>query len=69
MTRHHLFRHKSRKLTEQDAVEIQILLLQGMLQHEIAALYGVNQGRISEIKTGKRFPGSKEKAMRQLGLI
>ncbi len=69
MTRHHLFRHKSRRLTEKDAVEIHILLEQGMLQHEIAALYGVNQGRISEIKNGKRFPGSKEKAMRQLGLI
>ena len=59
----------SRKLTEEDAIQIWILLLQGMHQHKIAALYGVNQGRISEIKTGKRFPGAKMKAMRQLGLI
>ncbi len=69
MTNLHRFRRKSRKLTEEDAVQIWILLLQGLLQHEIAALFGCNQGRISEIKNGKRFPGSKEKAMRQLGLI
>lgn len=25
-------------------------------QHEIAAMFGLNQGRISEINTGKRFP-------------
>lgn len=58
----------SRKLTGKDAEHIWKLLLQGMHQHKIAALYGVNQGRISEIKTGKRFPGSKEKALRRLGL-
>ena len=31
----------------------------GMLQHEAAAVLGVNQGRISEVMTGKRFAGIK----------
>jgi predicted XRE-type DNA-binding protein len=29
----------------------------GLLQHEAAAILGVNQGRISEVMTGKRFGG------------
>lgn len=28
-----------------------------LLQHEIAALLGINQGRVSEVLTGKRFAG------------
>lgn len=55
------------KLTFNDAVRIWLLLWQGWKQHDIAALYGVNQGRISEIHTGKRFPGS-EAVARQLWL-
>lgn len=31
------------------------LLAAGMRQHEIAAKLGINQGRIGEIHTGKRF--------------
>ncbi len=27
----------------------------GLAQHQVAALLGVNQGRISEVITGKRF--------------
>jgi predicted XRE-type DNA-binding protein len=27
----------------------------GMLQHDVAALFGINQGRVSEIINGKRF--------------
>jgi len=27
-----------------------------LLQHEIAAKLGLNQGRVSEVLTGKRFP-------------
>jgi len=29
----------------------------GLLQHQAAAVLGVNQGRISEVMTGKRFAG------------
>jgi len=28
----------------------------GLLQHQAAAVLGVNQGRISEVMRGKRFP-------------
>jgi len=31
-------------------------------QHKIAAAYEVNQGRISEILSGKRFPAAKRLA-------
>lgn len=46
----------SRRLNLQDAVEVWKRKLAGHLQHHIAANFGVNQGRISEILTGKRFP-------------
>lgn len=29
----------------------------GLYNHQIAALFGINQGRVSEVLTGKRFPG------------
>lgn len=31
----------------------------GYHQHQAAAILGVNQGRISEVVNGKRFPGVK----------
>lgn len=43
------------KITSEIAAVIKKLLLQGYDQHDIAALLGVNQGRISEINTGKKF--------------
>jgi transcriptional regulator with XRE-family HTH domain len=45
----------SKHLTERDAALIKARLLNGEIQHEIAAELGVNQGRISEIRTGKKF--------------
>ncbi|WP_299139272.1 hypothetical protein [uncultured Tateyamaria sp.] len=51
-------RKPSPKLTFKDAVKIQRRLKQGEFQNRIAADYDVNPGRISEIKTGKTFPGS-----------
>jgi hypothetical protein len=41
-------------LSLEDVLEIKRRLLVGDYQHDIAATYGLNQGRISEIKTGKR---------------
>jgi predicted XRE-type DNA-binding protein len=32
-----------------------LVLVRGYLQHEAAAVFGINQGRVSEIMTGKRF--------------
>ena len=28
----------------------------GLFHHQIAAYFGINQGRVSEVMTGKRFP-------------
>ncbi|MBN8911504.1 MAG: hypothetical protein J0H65_05470 [Rhizobiales bacterium] len=45
-------------LTFDDAVQIHLLIWDGELQSRIAAKYDVNGGRISEVNTGKRHPGS-----------
>lgn len=42
------------KLTNEVIAEIRKLLREGWYQHDIAAKLGVNQGRISEVNTGKR---------------
>lgn len=47
----------AKHLTAQDIADIKVRLRQGDYQHHIAADYGLNQGRISEIKTGKRHNG------------
>ncbi|WP_074219641.1 hypothetical protein [Rhodovulum sp. ES.010] len=44
-----------KNLTAQDLADIKARLAQGEHQHRIAARYDLNQGRISEIATGKRF--------------
>jgi hypothetical protein len=44
-------------LTAQDAAIIKAMLLRGDRQHDIAAWFGVNGGRIAEIATGHRFAG------------
>ena len=46
----------SRTLTREDAEKVFNLAEQGLAQHQIAAILGCNQGRISEILNGKRFP-------------
>ena len=42
-------------LNEQDAALIKGMLRRGDRQHDIAAWFGVNGGRIAEIATGTRF--------------
>ena len=45
------------KLTPEVAAEIKKLAASTELfQHEIAALVKLNQGRVSEVLSGKRFP-------------
>ncbi len=49
---------KPSRPTAAQAAEIKWYLLNTqMKQHDIAAKYGINGGRVSEINTGKRFSG------------
>ncbi len=50
------------RLTFEDAVMIWKLKWQGWLQSRIAAHFDTNAGRVSEVLTGKRFPGSEQAA-------
>ncbi|MCV0382854.1 MAG: hypothetical protein K5799_05260 [Erythrobacter sp.] len=43
-------------LTAQDAALIRGMIERGDRHHDIAAFFGVNQGRIAEIKNGSRYP-------------
>lgn len=49
-------RRRSPEVSEEMAAIIKALLAQGMTQHDIAARFGINQGRVSEIHKGKRHP-------------
>ena len=49
-------RKRSPRLTQAMADQIHRLRDVGMMQHDIAARLGINQGRVSEVLTGKRFP-------------
>ena len=42
-------------LDEEDAAVVRGMLRRGDRQHDIAAWFGVNGGRIAEISTGSRF--------------
>jgi hypothetical protein len=37
---------------------ITLVKVYGLKQHQAAAILGLNQGRISEVITGKRYPGA-----------
>jgi transcriptional regulator with XRE-family HTH domain len=53
-------RKSSPQVTSEMAAHIKWLRnYRGWLQHDIAALFSINQGRVSEICTGKRFPDVK----------
>ena len=43
------------RLTDQDAAVAKAMLARGDRQHDIAAWFGVNGGRIAEIATGESF--------------
>lgn len=55
----------SRRLTLEDAVQVWFMLWDGWLQSRIAAYFDVNIGRISEVKTGKRFPEAYQIALQR----
>jgi hypothetical protein len=57
--RDHVVPHPARGTTSptfDDALKVHRLHINGWYQHEIAAKLGFNQGRISEVMTGKRHP-------------
>ena len=49
-------RAPSPPVTEELAAKIKRLLGEGLYQHQIASVLGINQGRVSEVNTGKRHP-------------
>jgi len=53
----------SRRLTLEDAIEIWRRRWLGEAQHVLAAAFGVNQGRIADVLSGRRFPEAKEIAL------
>ncbi|MFC4346652.1 hypothetical protein ACFO5Q_02180 [Kordiimonas lipolytica] len=54
------FRRRSNRMTTAKAALAKFLVMKlGLFQHQAAALLGVNQGRVSEVITGKRFKSVK----------
>ncbi|WP_315924265.1 hypothetical protein [Mesorhizobium sp. SP-1A] len=49
-------RRRSPKVSPEMAAKIKTMLAHGMAQHDIAARFGINQGRVSEVNNGKRHP-------------
>lgn len=45
-------------LNDETILEIRRRLRLGQFQHDIAADLGINQGRVSEVNTGKRRPSN-----------
>ncbi|MEQ8451626.1 MAG: hypothetical protein RIB97_18310 [Nitratireductor sp.] len=50
-------KRKSPPVTPEMASKIKALLDYGLSQQDIATIFRINQGRISEINTGMKFPG------------
>ena len=51
--------NRKRALLDDETIwEIRRRLAAGEYQHDIAADLGINQGRVSEVKTGKRRPAN-----------
>lgn len=55
-------RPSRRSPTFEQAIEVHRLLAQGLYQHEIASMFGWNQGRVSDVKNEITHFGSKTAA-------
>lgn len=53
------------RLTFEDAVIIQMRIMDGEFHSRIASDFDVNQGRISEVRNHKLHPGSYEEALKR----
>jgi hypothetical protein len=49
-------RSSGRRLSAEEAAKVKAMLQRGDRHHDIAAWFGVNQGRIAEVKSGYIFP-------------
>ncbi|GES43141.1 hypothetical protein RsS62_23930 [Rhizobium dioscoreae] len=58
-------KHTGYRLTLDDAVQVWLRSWNGEYQHEIAASFGVNQGRVNEVLKNKRHPGSEKLARKK----
>lgn len=59
-------RTPSRRMSLDVAVRIWVLHFEGHLNSRIAAVLDINQGRVSEVLNGKRFPEARGIAQRSL---
>lgn len=50
--------NSSRTITPDDARIIRALVDRGWAQHDVASLFGCNQGRVAEVIGGTRHPGA-----------
>lgn len=48
--------NSSRTITSDDASIIRALVESGWAQHDVASLFGCNQGRVAEVIGGQRHP-------------
>ena len=55
----------SKELTFEEAVEVHKMIHAGIIQSRIAAHFDVNNGRISEVNTGKIHKGSYDVALKK----
>ncbi|MCJ2128034.1 hypothetical protein [Methylobacterium sp. E-045] len=53
------------RLTFEEAVQVQLRLMNGEIYSRIAASYDVNQGRIADVKFGRLHLGSYAEAVRR----
>jgi hypothetical protein len=49
-------RRRSPPVTREMAARMKTMVASGMLQHDVAAAFGINQGRVSDVVNGKKFP-------------
>ena len=58
-------RHPCPKLSFEDAVNVQLRLMNREFYSRIASDYDINQGRVADVKFGRLHPGSFEEALRR----
>ncbi len=60
---------RSPTVTEEMAKKIRRMVKSGMAQHDVAAHFGINQGRVSEVVNGHKFPENDNSPPNNLRLL